>query len=272
MELLTAYKGKAHVTSMQFRALIESICGSESRIANLDEKMILELAENNTVKIRSGLLIHHGAVMQVKRGTYDQITYQNGSQGMKRIDLIVAKYSKSSDTKIEDAEWELIQGEASDSDPAAPTFTEGDMQDGDLIDRCAFAELHFDGINVTEVKQLVPVARNTEELEAEIDELNRKRCYSSDEIDTGKTWINGEKVYRKCFVLTSTGTFAHGISSLDKVLGIDATYYQTGTYGYANCANHITFQKSNIYTSFPSSGITASSSNPIYITVEYTKS
>lgn len=174
MDLLTSYKGKAHLTSMQFRALIESICGSESRIANLDEKMILELAENNTVKIRSGILIHHGAVMQVKRGTYDPITYQNGSQGMKRIDLIVAKYSKSADTKIEDAEWEIIQGEASDSDPVVPTFTEGDMQDGDLIDRCAFAELHFDGINVTEVKQLVPVARNTEELEAELDELNRK--------------------------------------------------------------------------------------------------
>lgn len=174
MDLLTSYKGKAHLTSMQFRALIESICGSESRIANLDEKMILELAENNTVKIRSGILIHHGAVMQVKRGTYDPITYQNGSQGMKRIDLIVAKYSKSADTKIEDAEWEIIQGEASDSDPVVPTFTEGDMQDGDLIDRCAFAELHFDGINVTEVKQLVPVARNTKELEAELDELNRK--------------------------------------------------------------------------------------------------
>ena len=174
MELLTAYKGKAHLTSMQFRALIESICGSESRIANLDEKMILELAENNTVKIRSGILIHHGAVMQVKRGTYDQITYQNGSQGMKRIDLIVAKYSKSADTKIEDAEWELIQGEASDNDPVTPTFAETDMQDGDLEDRCAFAELHFDGINVTEVKQLVQVARNMEEMETELDELNRK--------------------------------------------------------------------------------------------------
>lgn len=182
MDLLTSYKGKAHLTSMQFRALIESICGSESRIANLDEKMILELAENNTVKIRSGILIHHGAVMQVKRGTYDPITYQNGSQGMKRIDLIVAKYSKSADTKIEDAEWEIIQGEASDSDPVVPTFTEGDMQDGDLIDRCAFAELHFDGINVTEVKQLVPVARNTEELEAELDELNRNLIQSGTEL------------------------------------------------------------------------------------------
>lgn len=182
MDLLTSYKGKAHLTSMQFRALIESICGSESRIANLDEKMILELAENNTVKIRSGILIHHGAVMQVKRGTYDPITYQNGSQGMKRIDLIVAKYSKSADTKIEGAEWEIIQGEASDSDPVVPTFTEGDMQDGDLIDRCAFAELHFDGINVTEVKQLVPVARNTEELEAELDELNRNLIQSGTEL------------------------------------------------------------------------------------------
>lgn len=214
MDLLTSYKGKAHLTSMQFRALIESICGSESRIANLDEKMILELAENNTVKIRSGILIHHGAVMQVKRGTYDPITYQNGSQGMKRIDLIVAKYSKSADTKIEDAEWEIIQGEASDSDPVVPTFTEGDMQDGDLIDRCAFAELHFDGINVTEVKQLVPVARNTEELEAELDELNRKTndipvmlsgkmnlYYKSSSQLTGSTSVDSK--FDNCKVLVS---------------------------------------------------------------------
>lgn len=214
MDLLTSYKGKAHLTSMQFRALIESICGSESRIANLDEKMILELAENNTVKIRSGILIHHGAVMQVKRGTYDPITYQNGSQGMKRIDLIVAKYNKSADTKIEDAEWEIIQGEASDSDPVVPTFTEGNMQDGDLIDRCAFAELHFDGINVTEVKQLVPVARNTEELEAEIDELNRKTddipvmlagkmslYYKSSSQMTGSTSVDSK--FNSCKVLVS---------------------------------------------------------------------
>ncbi len=210
MDLLTSYKGKAHLTSMQFRALIESICGSESRIANLDEKMILELAENNTMKIRSGILIHHGAVMQVKRGTYDPITYQNGSQGMKRIDLIVAKYSKSADTKIEDAEWEIIQGEASDSDPVVPTFTEGDMQDGDLIDRCAFAELHFDGINVTEVKQLVPVARNTEELEAELDELNRNISEA----------LNGNKIDRKTKVITVND----GETAIELITNVSATY------------------------------------------------
>ena len=222
MELLTAYKGKAHLTSMQFRALIESICGSESRIANLDEKMILELAENNTVKIRSGILIHHGAVMQVKRGTYDQITYQNGSQGMKRIDLIVAKYSKSADTKIEDAEWELIQGEASDNDPVTPTFAETDMQDGDLEDRCAFAELHFDGINVTEVKQLVQVARNMEEMETELDELNRNlRVYTFSKSATVSYSGNNTmsvKCYRQGNVVTTyisyTGTLPKGIIGL----------------------------------------------------------
>lgn len=223
MDLLTSYKGKAHLTSMQFRALIESICGSESRIANLDEKMILELAENNTVKIRSGILIHHGAVMQVKRGTYDPITYQNGSQGMKRIDLIVAKYSKSADTKIEDAEWEIIQGEASDSDPVVPTFTEGDMQDGDLIDRCAFAELHFDGINVTEVKQLVPVARNTEELEAEIAELNRKTANYMI-VDT----------YMDSQIQMGTGKFVHNFGELTRHEGYTFAGLTAGESGYGD--------------------------------------
>lgn len=165
MDNITSRQGVAHFSSRNMRSIIESIVGRDYYIANMDECLRLELSTNNKIKIRSGVLIHHGNVSQVKKGTYDEVSYLNGSQGMKRIDLIVSRLTKDASTEIEKQEWICIQGTPSESDPQAPSYTEGNIQEGDLVDDCPFAELHFDGINVTEVKQLVPVARNTEELE-----------------------------------------------------------------------------------------------------------
>ena len=272
MDIITGYTGEKHVTSEQDRDINIGICGRESYVLQTGTRMEAEVSSNNEIKIRDGVIIHQGCAASIKKNTYDPITIMNGSQGMKRIDLIVARYERNNDTGIESMNLIALQGTPEETNPAVPEYVSGDIQAGDAVADMPMYQVIIDGLNITEVKKVCKEVGNLAQMKNEIDELNRKRCYSSDEIDTGKTWINGEKVYRKCFVLTSTGTFAHGISSLDKVLGIDATYYQTGTYGYANCANYITFQKSNIYTSFPSSGITASSSNPIYITVEYTKS
>ena len=169
MDLLTAYKGSKHLTSKKFRSIVESIIGSGSYIANLEEFLEPELAANNKLKIRSGILIHHGGVMYIERGTYDEVTYQNGNQAMKRIDLVVARYIKEENTGIESSEWVVIQGTPDESSPVAPAYTEGNMQNGDLVDDCPVFELHFDGINVTEVKQLLPVIPNIPELNRKLD-------------------------------------------------------------------------------------------------------
>ena len=172
MQNITAYQGEPHVTSDQFRSIIESIAGTGSYIADLDEQLEPELSTNNTLKIRSGVLIHHGHVVRVPTGTYDTVTYINGSQGMKRIDLVVARYEKNSETKIEQMSWIVIQGTPDASSPVAPDYNEGNMQDGDLIDDCPVFEMHFDGINVTEVKKLVEVTKNIDDLRKGYDKLN----------------------------------------------------------------------------------------------------
>lgn len=166
MIFVTAKKGKNHVTSQQFRQIVAAMAGTESYIADMDEHLEPELAANNTIKIRSGTLIHHGGVMMVKSGTYDEVTYQNGSQGMKRIDLVAARYTKDQATGTENAEWVVIQGQPAESNPVAPDYIHGNMQDGDITDDCPIFELHFDGINVTEVKKLINVMQS-------VDELNR---------------------------------------------------------------------------------------------------
>ena len=164
MEIVSGRTGKPHVTSQQFRQLIEGTVGQESCILTSGENLEPELASNNSLKIRSGMLAHHGNISSVKIGTYDAVNLSNGSQGMKRIDLVVCRYTRNAETEVESCNWVVIMGTPVSSNPVAPTYTVGNLQEGDLVDDCPVFEVHYDGINVTEVKKILSVAPNLTEL------------------------------------------------------------------------------------------------------------
>lgn len=164
MEIVSGLGEKPHVTSQQFRQILEGTIGQESYIVTSGENLEPELAANNLLKIRSGMMSHHGNVSSVKIGTYDEVELINGSQGMKRIDLVVNRYTRNAETNIEKNEWVVIMGTPVASNPVAPTYTVGNLQKGDLVDDCPVFELHYDGINVTEVKKLLSVLPNVAEL------------------------------------------------------------------------------------------------------------
>lgn len=164
MEIVSGRTGKPHVTSQQFRQLIEGTVGQESCILTSGENLEPELASNNSLKIRSGMLAHHGNISSVKIGTYDEVGLSNGSQGMKRIDLVVCRYTKNAETEVENCDWVVIMGTPAASNPVAPTYTVGNLQEGDLVDDCPVFEVHYDGINVTEVRKILSVLPNVAEL------------------------------------------------------------------------------------------------------------
>ena len=157
MELITGTAGKPHITSAQHRSIFEKIIGKGSYILDDNELLEPELQSNQSLRIRSGMLAHHGSISEVKRNTYDEVTIANGSQGMKRIDLVVARYTKNPETEVETMTWTVIQGTPAESDPAVPAYTEGNMQEGDLTDDCPVFEVRLDGIQVTEVVKLLSV-------------------------------------------------------------------------------------------------------------------
>ena len=164
MEIVSGRTGKPHVTSQQFRQFIEGTVGQESCILTSGENLEPELASNNSLKIRSGMLAHHGNISSVKIGTYDEVGLSNGSQGMKRIDLVVCRYTKNAETEVENCDWVVIMGTPAASNPVAPTYTVGNLQEGDLVDDCPVFEVHYDGINVTEVRKILSVLPNVAEL------------------------------------------------------------------------------------------------------------
>ena len=77
----------------------------------------------NLLKIRSGMMAHHGCISCVDIGTYDEVALTNGSQGMKRIDLIVNRYNRNAETEVENCSWKVIQGTPVAGNPAVPAYT-----------------------------------------------------------------------------------------------------------------------------------------------------
>ena len=157
MKIMTGKAGTPHVTAQQFRQFVEGTVGQESYILTSGDLLEPELVSNNSLKIRSGIMSHHGNLSTVDLGTYDTVTIRNGSQGMKRIDLVVNRYTKNNETGIEKNEWIVIMGNPTSGSPSVPTYTQGNLQEGDLVDDCPVFEVHLSGINVTDVKKMLKV-------------------------------------------------------------------------------------------------------------------
>lgn len=164
MEIVSGRTGKPHVTSQQFRQIIEGIVGDGSCILPSGENLEPELVSNNSLKIRSGMMCHHGNVSSVKIGTYDEVELTNGSQGMKRIDLVVNRYTRNEEDNTEKNEWIVIMGTPAKSNPTVPEYTKGNLQEGGLVDDCPVFEVHFDGINITEVTKMLEIAQTNKDL------------------------------------------------------------------------------------------------------------
>lgn len=165
MKFLTGKKGVAHFTSRQFRAFVQSVIGSESYIAGVSEKPTVEVLDGNIIRIQPFMLVHHGGLFLID--DVDNVTYTNGTQGMKRIDLVVARYTKNGDG-IENGEWVIIPGTPASSNPTVPSCNVGNMQDGDSVDDCPVFELTFDGLNITNVECLVPIVKSLSEKQNQI--------------------------------------------------------------------------------------------------------
>ena len=172
MKIMTVKTGTPHVTSQQFRQFVEAVAGQDSYILQSGENLEPELQTNNLLKIRSGIMSHHGNLSVVDIGTYDEVTIANGTQGMQRIDLVVNRYTRDESSGVESNTWVVIQGTPNASTPVAPAYTEGNLQEGDLVDDCPVFEVHLNGINVTEVVKLLEVSPDIPTLNASLSDLS----------------------------------------------------------------------------------------------------
>lgn len=175
MEIITGFTGAKHVRSEQDRDINIGTFGEESYVLQTGMKMEAEVSSNNEIKIRDGVIMHQGCAASIKKNTYDTVTIVNGSQGMKRIDLIVARYQRNQDDGKEFMRFMAIQGTPAESNPAVPSHITGDIQSGDAVADMPMYKIIIDGLNITEVQKVYSEAPN-------ITELNRKLNVSAADI------------------------------------------------------------------------------------------
>ena len=223
MKIVSGRTGSPHVTSQQFRQMLEGILGQDSYILTSGENLKPELSSNNLLKIRSGMMCHHGCISCVEIGTYDEVTLTNGSHGMQRIDLVVNRYTRNTETEVEKCEWKVITGTAKASSPAVPTYTKGNLQEGDLVDECPVFEIHYNGINVTEVKSLLSVAGSLAELNGKLEKKTDTTTlgFGVSETFTGQ-YLNSKPIYQKMISVgvlpnNTTKSISTGITGADYI-------------------------------------------------------
>lgn len=170
MDIITGYVGSPHVTAEQDRDINIGIFGAESYVLRTGSQLKAEVSSNNEIKIRDGVIMHQGCAASIKKNTYDSLTIVNGSQGMKRIDLVVARYSRNQSTKVESLTLKVIQGTPVTGTPSAPGYTTGDIQAGDLVADMPLYQVVINGLNITAVKQVFNTVDTVAELNGKLEE------------------------------------------------------------------------------------------------------
>ena len=168
MDIITGYTGSPHVTAEQDRDINIGIFGNESYVLQTGSQLTAEVSSNNEIKVRDGVIMHQGCAASIKKNTYDSLTITNGSQGMKRVDLIVARYSRDPSTNEESLTLKVIQGTPSENSPTVPGYTTGDIQSGDLVADMPLYQVILNGLNITEVKKLFSAQGSIAELSSNL--------------------------------------------------------------------------------------------------------
>lgn len=133
LHLITGYKGEAHISAENIGAFNAGVVGTGEYVFATGNRFKAELLSNNTVKILDGDLIMQGRHASLKSGTSEEITINNGEMGKNRNDIIVARYTKDSQTGVESVSFAVVMGEAVSGTATDPELTSGDILSGNCL-------------------------------------------------------------------------------------------------------------------------------------------
>ena len=144
-ELVTGHANKAHATAEQAAGLNAGILGLDDYVLNVHDKFKITVVSANKVTIGTGELVMQGR--HVSQGTPEDLIVTNGSQGQKRNDLIVCRYTKGSQS-VESAELVVVRGTPTTGTPTDPTLNTTSPLDGGTTYDMPLYRIPLDGITI----------------------------------------------------------------------------------------------------------------------------
>ncbi len=157
MNIIFGYKAEPHITAQQLRNTYIGIFGEGVHILDTGSKLAATVVSATQVDIADGVMIGQGCTATIEHGETESLTIANGSQGMLRKDLIVARYTKASGTGVESMSLAVITGTPASASPAIPSYNTGAIADGDTPIDFPLYVVNLDGISITSVEALADI-------------------------------------------------------------------------------------------------------------------
>jgi hypothetical protein len=158
MELITGHGGFQHVDASDFGSLNAGIFGEGKYILQNGNQFGYSLdSDNNIITILDGDGINQGRHFRIKPNEPEELQIENGTSGTKRYDLVVVRYTRDTDTGIEDCQLNVIKGTEAET-PSDPDYVSGNILNGmAVVDDMPLYQITIEGRNITNVKQLFTV-------------------------------------------------------------------------------------------------------------------
>lgn len=158
MEIITGYTGQPHVRSEDMGALYAAIFGSGNGVLPIGSEFALTQDTATQVTITSGDVIINGRHGRVRNGDTQVLTLDSGSTGMKRNDLIVARYEN--DGTVESISLIVLKGAEATTDPVDPDYITGNVLTGSAQADYPLYRISYDGLNAPVVTKLFSVIKS----------------------------------------------------------------------------------------------------------------
>lgn len=146
VELITGYAGTPHIGSDDIGAFQAGIVGPGDYALATGNQLKATMSNANTIAVQSGDAVLNGRHVHLTGTT--TATVQSGTQGQKRNDLAVLRYTKNTTTGVETCSIVVLKGTPTTDAPADPAHNTGSILDGVATHDMPLYRIPLDGITV----------------------------------------------------------------------------------------------------------------------------
>ena len=212
VHFITASRGgdDPHVTSADDARQNVAHIGNGNYVGKTGDQLSASMTSPNTLRILSGdgwICGRHWSV-----DGFEDVTIENGNPGYNRKDLVVFHAETS---PSESGEIVVIKGEETTGDAVVPSYTEGDLNDGDTVAEMPLYVVSLNGVSVNDPEPQFDVLVPYAEFQSSIAQTPVKTA----EIETGCTlyYYGDNTVEINVYDMIMSGINTWVLGTLDKL-------------------------------------------------------
>lgn len=170
LTLNTPPEEEAHILAEDDAAIFQSIFGKDG-VFETGDRMKATVINNNQVRVSNGVICVGGHIGRTEYGDYSDMIIENGEISKNRNDIIMAVFSTTGKTGIDEFKIEVKKGTPGIA-AEDPEIVKGDLYEGSKIREFPLWRVKLEGINIVGVEQMFNVIPTIPELEEKIELLN----------------------------------------------------------------------------------------------------